>query len=126
MIWTTYGQANTLQAFAFAAVAGIAAPAARLAAICRIAMVMSSSENTGCRQSARGDEMATEPDYDAEMRLPAGKTCDDCVHSRRCFAFGFSEAGRTSCDFWPNKFAADKDAEISLGDAETSAIIAER
>lgn len=47
-----------------------------------------------------------EPDYDAEMRLPTGKTCDDCVHSRRCFAFGFSQAGRASCDFWPTKFKA--------------------
>lgn len=45
-----------------------------------------------------------EPDYDKEMKLPSGKTCNDCVHSRRCFAFGFSETKRISCDFWPNKF----------------------
>ncbi len=53
----------------------------------------------------------TEPDYDAEMRLPVGKTCDDCVHSRRCFGFGFSEAGRTSCDFWPTRFRARQQVE---------------
>ncbi len=45
-----------------------------------------------------------EPDYHKEMQLPQGKTCDMCVHYRRCFAFGFSEKGRTNCDFWPNKF----------------------
>jgi hypothetical protein len=48
----------------------------------------------------------TEPDYDAEMRLPAGKTCDNCINSRRCFGFGFSEAGNSSCDFWPTRFKA--------------------
>ncbi len=42
--------------------------------------------------------------YDAEMRLPDGRACDDCAHSRRCFALGFSKTGRTSCDFWPNLF----------------------
>lgn len=45
-----------------------------------------------------------EPDYEAEMKLPAGKSCDDCVHAGRCFAFGFSKSGNTSCDFWPSKF----------------------
>lgn len=49
-----------------------------------------------------------EPDYYAEMRLPDGRTCDDCAHSRRCFAFGFSKSGRTSCDFWPNVFQLKK------------------
>ncbi len=45
-------------------------------------------------------------DYDAEMRLPTGVSCDDCAHSKRCFGFGFSESGRTSCDFWPSRFRA--------------------
>lgn len=47
-----------------------------------------------------------EPDYAAEMKLPEGRTCDDCAHSRRCFAFGFAKSGNTSCDFWPNVFRA--------------------
>ena len=51
-------------------------------------------------ESAQG----AEPDYGAEMRLPDGQTCDDCRHSKRCFGFGFSEPGRTSCDFWPSRF----------------------
>jgi hypothetical protein len=45
-----------------------------------------------------------EPDYGAEMALPEGKSCDDCKHASRCFAFGFSQAGRASCDFWPSRF----------------------
>lgn len=51
-----------------------------------------------------GKPATKEPDYDADMRLPGGKACDDCAHHRRCFGMGFSQSGRTSCDFWPNKF----------------------
>lgn len=50
--------------------------------------------------------MIREPDYAAEMRLPEGVTCDGCVHAKRCFGFGFSTPGRTSCDFWPSRFCA--------------------
>ena len=45
-----------------------------------------------------------EPDYAAEMRLPEGKSCGDCTHHRRCFGLGFSEVGRTSCDFHPSRY----------------------
>ena len=45
-----------------------------------------------------------EPNYDLEMKLPEGKTCDDCVHAKRCFGMGFSKSGNRSCDFWPNKY----------------------
>lgn len=45
-----------------------------------------------------------EPDYDAEMKLPEGKRCDDCFHARRCFGIGYSEPGRTACDFWPSRY----------------------
>lgn len=54
--------------------------------------------------------MAREPDYDAEMRLPGGLTCSDCAHAKRCFGFGFSSPGRTSCDFWPSRFRALADS----------------
>lgn len=47
-----------------------------------------------------------EPDYDAEMKLPVGASCDDCASAKRCFAFGYSTTGRTSCDFWPSRFRA--------------------
>lgn len=47
-----------------------------------------------------------EIDYAAEMRLPGEARCDDCSHARRCFGLGFSEPGRRSCDFWPNRFRA--------------------
>lgn len=43
-------------------------------------------------------------DYRAAMKLPEGRTCDDCIHARRCFAMGYSEPGRTNCDFYPSKF----------------------
>ena len=46
-----------------------------------------------------------EPDYDAEMCLPEGKTCGDCIHLARCRGMGFtSSADNTSCDFWPSRF----------------------
>lgn len=47
-----------------------------------------------------------EPDYEAEMRLPEGATCDGCASAKRCFGFGFSTPGRTSCDFWPSRYRA--------------------
>lgn len=38
-----------------------------------------------------------------EMKLPAGKTCSDCVHLRRCVrVLGCTTPERTSCDFYPN------------------------
>ncbi len=47
-----------------------------------------------------------EPDYHAEMRLPEGKTCADCVHGPRCDGlFGAVRRGFTSCDFWPSRFS---------------------
>lgn len=46
----------------------------------------------------------SEPNYDAEMKLAPGITCDDCRHARRCFGMGFSKPGNTSCDFWPSRF----------------------
>jgi hypothetical protein len=59
---------------------------------------------------AKGVKLTEEPDYPAEMRLAAGVTCDDCAHSRRCFAFGFSTPGRTSCDFWPSRYVVGRHA----------------
>lgn len=46
------------------------------------------------------------PDYTAERRLPAGKTCADCRHGKRCDGlFGAVRLAFTSCDFWPNLFS---------------------
>lgn len=46
-----------------------------------------------------------EPDYSAEMRLPAGTTCADCNHGSLCDGlFGAVRRGFTSCDFWPSRF----------------------
>lgn len=53
-----------------------------------------------------------EPDYEAEMRLPEGKTCGDCAHIRRCSAFGFSSAVNMSCDFHPSRFRETREEAI--------------
>lgn len=41
-----------------------------------------------------------------EMLLPPGKTCDDCLHSRRCFSLGFAKSLQENCDFSPSRFVA--------------------
>ena len=49
--------------------------------------------------------MSAYPDYPAEMALPPGKTCADCVHVRWCVRVQCcTTPERTSCDFHPNKF----------------------
>jgi hypothetical protein len=49
----------------------------------------------------------TDPD---KMRLPAGVTCGDCVHIRRCkLIFGHVETD-TYCDWSPSRFAAPQPA----------------
>jgi hypothetical protein len=51
--------------------------------------------------------MASEPNYSAEMRLPQGKTCADCIHGLLCDGlFGAMRRKFTSCDFWPSRFSA--------------------
>ncbi len=61
-------------------------------------------------------EQATRPPYrryaanltkeDLEMNLPEGKTCGDCVHSRRCsLIFGRIPADEV-CDWYPSRFQA--------------------
>lgn len=57
---------------------------------------------------------ATQTDYAAAMKLPEGKTCADCVQSRRCCAMGFSWPDRTQCDFFPSYFTeADKPTPLT-------------
>lgn len=47
-----------------------------------------------------------EPNYAAEMRLPAGVTCAHCTNGSRCDAlFGAVRKAFTSCDFWPSRCA---------------------
>ncbi len=45
---------------------------------------------------------------DTCMTLPAGKTCGDCRHARRCdLIFGGNQAN-TDCQFFPRRFSAVK------------------
>jgi hypothetical protein len=49
----------------------------------------------------------TEPDYEAERKLPDGKTCADCRHGPTCGAlFGAVRQRFTYCDFWPSQYLA--------------------
>jgi hypothetical protein len=49
-------------------------------------------------------QVEPEIDYDAAMRLPAGKTCGDCAHCRKCCAMFGHVPTDTSCDFYPSRF----------------------
>jgi hypothetical protein len=41
---------------------------------------------------------------DDQMKLPTGKTCQDCLHLQRCVSmFAGNPASRT-CEFWPSRF----------------------
>jgi len=48
-------------------------------------------------------ELNFDPSDPDKMQLPAGKTCGDCVHIRRCKAiFGHAETD-TYCDWSPSR-----------------------
>jgi hypothetical protein len=41
------------------------------------------------------------------MRLPAGQSCGDCAHLKRCMTLGFtSSPASTTCDFFPRRFCS--------------------
>lgn len=43
--------------------------------------------------------------YEANRKLPEGKTCVDCAHGSRCDGlFGAVRRKFTSCDFYPSKY----------------------
>lgn len=42
----------------------------------------------------------------ATMALPAGRTCGDCVHFKRCEWLISCKPERTSCDWYPVRFHA--------------------
>lgn len=50
-----------------------------------------------------------ERDFDAEMRLPAGTTCAQCRHFKRCKAMFGAHDLRTQCDFHPRRFTPASD-----------------
>lgn len=60
-----------------------------------------------------------EPDYDAEMMLPPGKTCGDCIFCRHCCAIYGHVPADTKCDFWPSRYkehpVIDRAIEIAEG-----------
>lgn len=52
---------------------------------------------------------------DTCMQLPAGKTCGDCVHVKRCVAIFGHKPADTYCDFFPRRFLPLADAVVGKG-----------
>ena len=46
---------------------------------------------------------------DNDLKLPEGKTCQDCVLFRRCASFVGRRGPETECDFDPPAFAERAD-----------------
>lgn len=46
----------------------------------------------------------TDTEKRESMKLPAGKTCNDCSNFGFCEGIGCSWSGRTECDYYPNRF----------------------
>jgi len=46
----------------------------------------------------------SEPDYAAEMALPAGKFCKDCIHFNQCKSMYAAKPNDAYCDFHPSRF----------------------
>jgi hypothetical protein len=42
------------------------------------------------------------------MELPIGKMCADCKFIKLCTRMGFTDGAKTSCDFFPRRFAEVK------------------
>lgn len=48
------------------------------------------------------------------MKLPPGKTCDQCFAFSFCKGIGCRWSGRTECDYYPNRFAEPVSAETEV------------
>lgn len=59
---------------------------------------------------------AVERDYDAEMALPEGKTCGDCIHCRRCCLIFGHVPEDTRCDWAPSRFSPTPQAKEETHD----------
>ena len=52
---------------------------------------------------------------DDEMKLPEGKTCEDCFHLYKCTQLFNVTITNTVCDFYPSRFfelAQSKEGEL--------------
>ena len=52
---------------------------------------------------------------DDDMKLPLGKTCNDCVHDRRCKAMFGVKGNETTCDFAPSRFHQKQSNSLAQG-----------
>lgn len=62
---------------------------------------MANAFNTSREPLQRGRDGSAEA---RQMDLPAGKTCADCVHSRRCCAIYGHIPEDEVCDWYPSRF----------------------
>lgn len=55
---------------------------------------------------------------DTCMELPAGRTCHDCAHLRRCVLMFGGDPESTSCGWFPRRFApAERTPASQAGEA---------
>lgn len=47
------------------------------------------------------------------MDLPAGTTCHNCIHFRRCSWLISATVDRKSCDWWPPRFVRVQGSAVS-------------
>lgn len=51
------------------------------------------------------------------MELPTGKTCGDCVHTRRCVLMFGHTPSDTYCDWFPRRFVQRESVAKTEGSA---------
>ncbi len=58
----------------------------------------------------------SEPDYRAEMKLPEGKTCGECIYFGHCKGLFGCPPTNTSCDWHPSRFTQRCPTDIEVTD----------
>lgn len=66
------------------------------------------AEGTAGMNKQREPWRRGEPHNESDMELPAGKTCGDCRHFRRCNAMFGHIAEDEVCDWSPSRYAETK------------------
>jgi hypothetical protein len=49
-----------------------------------------------------------------DMKLPDGKTCNDCIHFQRCSWLISCSPNNTNCDWSPSKFALQSFSSVEV------------
>ncbi len=59
---------------------------------------------------------------DDSMKLPAGKSCNDCAHLERCAALFGVNAQNVTCDFAPSRYAENWKRRAELAEGRLDAL----